>query len=161
MLSVAAARARADHIGRVATAAFAGRPWCEPPAVSQQVVDRLLLDSDSRGFRCVTAEVDGVLVGFAWRRSGWSLATLAGAPVRGLTPVEVCELAVDPRWRGRRIGAALHDTLLAGTSTSAWLATHPAAQPALALYRSRGWQAVRLLTRPWVTMTRLVMQRRP
>jgi ribosomal protein S18 acetylase RimI-like enzyme len=161
LLPVAALRTRVEQIGNVAATVFAARPWCEPPAASRQLVDRLLLDSTARGFRCVTAEIGGTVVGFAWCRTGWSLANLGGQPVRGPTPVEVRELAVDPRWRGHRIGVALHDLLLTGTSTTAWLTTHPDAHPALALYRSRGWQAVRLVTPPQVVFTRLVMQRRP
>ncbi|HSV65685.1 MAG TPA: GNAT family N-acetyltransferase [Mycobacteriales bacterium] len=154
------ARGLVGELAVLAAAVFAGPPWCEPPAVSAELVAaRLQVDSRSAGFGCVVAEAGGELVGFAWRRTAWALATLGGRPACGQPPVELRELAVHPRWHGHRIGAGLHDALLAGSTSPAWLVTHPAAQAALGLYRRRGWQVVRLLSYP-PTKTRLLMHKR-
>jgi ribosomal protein S18 acetylase RimI-like enzyme len=56
---------------------------------------------------------------------------------------EFVELAVRPDHRRRGIGAALHDALLDGLDApTAVLSTQVDNEPALALYRGRGWEIV-------------------
>lgn len=104
-------------------------------------------------YRLVTAESDGVLVGFAWGYTGrpgqfWSdfvLRTLgaAAAPWVG-GHLEFVELAVDPGSQGRGIGGLLHDAMLEGLPHDRALlgTTDDADAPTYSLYRSRGWQVI-------------------
>jgi ribosomal protein S18 acetylase RimI-like enzyme len=56
---------------------------------------------------------------------------------------ELVELAVRPDLRRRGIGGRLHDALLAGVDApTAVLSTEVANEPAIGLYRGRGWQVV-------------------
>jgi ribosomal protein S18 acetylase RimI-like enzyme len=107
------------------------------------------------GFRLATAREGGALVGFAWGYTGsrgeyWPDLVLSTLPaldnwVGG--HFELVELAVLPEHRGRGAGRRLHDALLDGLPhTRALLATEAdEADPAVRLYRSRGWEQLGLL----------------
>jgi ribosomal protein S18 acetylase RimI-like enzyme len=97
------------------------------------------------------AELDSVVVGFAWGYIGehgqyWpdlvsrSLGAAAAGWVGG--HFEFVELAVSPKVRGRGVGGALHDHLLDGVPHQRALLGTSAdgADPAVRLYRSRGWR---------------------
>jgi GNAT superfamily N-acetyltransferase len=58
--------------------------------------------------------------------------------------LELVHLAVDPTARGRGVGGAIHDTLLADrTARAAVLTVDLRASPARALYGQRGWRPLR------------------
>jgi len=158
-----AANRRAQTLAAVAVSAFAGSPWNEPPSRARTVINRMLDDASRSGFVVALAITAGAagLAGFAYGLPRWDLAALAGQRPQpeGQPPFEFCELAVRPAARGRGTGAALHDAIVAVSGPQRrWLATHTAARPALSLYRSRGWQAARLVPgadgTPRVLMTR-------
>ena len=104
-------------------------------------------------FRCIAAQVGGVLVGFAYGFrtfvadpwNGWyeevlrSVGPIASERwIRG--QFAVGWFAVRPDHQGRGIGACLHDTLIASVEeTRWWLVTHDLDTPARRLYQRRGW----------------------
>ena len=107
------------------------------------------------GFRFV-AEHDGegrlagLAYGYRGRAGDWwhDLVAAAAGPeleARWLGPghFEFVELAVRADLRRRGIGGRLHDALLGGLDApTAVLSTERSNEPALALYRGRGWQVV-------------------
>ena len=159
-----AATGLAQALAAVAVAAFAGPPWNEPPGQARAMADQLLGDTSRSGFVLALAVTAGGadLAGFAYGLPRWQLAALAGQrpePARQ-PPFEFCEIAVLPAARGRGTGAALHDAIVAVSGPQRrWLATHTAAAPALSLYRSRGWQATRLVPGPGDGTPRVLMTR--
>jgi ribosomal protein S18 acetylase RimI-like enzyme len=107
------------------------------------------------GFRFVAEEHgSGKLAGIAYGYRGapgqWWHDLVAAAldgegRARWLAPghFELVELAVRPDLRRRGIGGRLHDALLAGLDArAAVLSTEVDNEPAIALYRGRGWQVV-------------------
>lgn len=106
-------------------------------------------------FRLATARDKDRLVGFAWGYTGhrgefWPDLVLRTLPE--LRPwvgghFELVELAVLPSWRRRGSGAALHDALLDGLPHDRGLLSTDAddRDPAVRLYRSRGWRRLGLL----------------
>lgn len=122
--------------------------WPEVP------LDEMLARHAERdGFRLV-AEHDeqGNLAGIAYGYHGapgqwWHdhVAAAMGAEdrARWLAPghFELVELAVRPDLRRRGLGARLHDAVLEGERTAV-LSTQLNNEPALSLYRLRGWQIV-------------------
>lgn len=112
------------------------------------------------GFRLATAYDVGTMCGFGWcyvgdRGQYWPDLVVEALP-RGLTDLwvgdhlELVELAVDPDSRGAGIGGRLHDLLMAerGHRRALLGTTADEADPAVLLYRARGWQTLgRLSTR--------------
>lgn len=107
------------------------------------------------GFRFVTEhDPDGRLAGMAYGYQGsageWWHDLVSGAMdeaarARWLRPghFEFVELAVRPDRRRRGIGGRLHDALLTGLEApTAVLSTEVENEPAIALYRGRGWEVV-------------------
>jgi ribosomal protein S18 acetylase RimI-like enzyme len=139
------------ELADLASAVYPAPPWRATPTGVTRLVDRLADDSARCGFVLVLAhDAQHNLVGFAYGRPARHLAALAGRPPTTTPlPFELRELAVAPRACGHGVGSALHDTLTAATPPGPrWLITHPHAAPALALYRSRGWQTARILPAP-------------
>jgi ribosomal protein S18 acetylase RimI-like enzyme len=110
---------------------------------------------EREGFRFVAEhDEDGRLAGLAYGYRGeagqWWHDLVAEAMdeqarAHWLAPghFELVELAVRPDLRRRGIGGRLHDALLEGLdSPAAVLSTEVDNEPALALYRGRGWQVV-------------------
>ena len=96
------------------------------------------------------------MVGFAWGYFGqrgqyWSdLAADALSPDVGSRWVgghfEFVELAVLPKRRGQGLGQALHDQMLDGVDRRCLLSTSDDPDdPAVRLYRRRGWQKLGVL----------------
>ena len=157
-LDPAAVLEQAANLIAIAVAVFTAPPWNEPPALAARAALRLLTDSAHGGFTAAVATREADLCGFAYGVRSRHLETLAGAAPSPLVPFELRELATDPRHRGTGIGAQLHDAIAQRTvGTPGWLTTHPAARPALNLYRSRGWSTAALLYGP--ETPRLLMRR--
>jgi len=152
-------------LAQVAIAAFAGPPWNEPAARARLAIDRMLTDAGSGGTFVLALAFTGAapdLAGFAYGLRRWHLPALAGQLPAGPgdPPFELCELAVRPAARGQGAGAALHQAILTVSGPRPrWLATHPAARPALALYRTRGWRTAHLVPGPDHDSVRLLMTR--
>ena len=106
------------------------------------------------GFRFLTARAGDGLVGLVygylggpnqWWHDRVSAAMNDQQHRRWLAPghFELVELHVHPDWRRRGLGGRLHDAVLDGLdSRTAVLSTQTDNDPALALYRGRGWQVV-------------------
>jgi ribosomal protein S18 acetylase RimI-like enzyme len=137
------ALARRDELAEV---------WTE---VMPERLDEILPRHATRdGFRFLVAEEEGMLAGFAYGYLGepgqwWhdivAAAMTAEQRQRWVAPghFEFVELHVRRDLRRRGIGAALHDALLDGLSSrTAVLSTQTDNDPALALYRGKGWQLV-------------------
>lgn len=107
------------------------------------------------GFRLVLALDDDLVLGFAWGYRGargqyWPDLVARTLPAVGAEWVgdhfEFVELAVQPAARQQGIGRRLHDALLNGLTGRALLGTSvDDADPAVRLYRSRGWRTLGLL----------------
>lgn len=122
------------------------------------------------GFRLVAALAGESLVGFAYGYVGergqyWpdQVAEALGEDVAATWVgghFEFVELAVLPAFRGRGLGAALHDVLLEDApGDRAMLSTADIPDdPAVRLYASRGWRKLGNLT-PDVQVMGLVMRR--
>lgn len=107
------------------------------------------------GFRLTVALDNEQLVGFAWGYRGdhgqfWpdlvarTLPDVAAEWIGG--HFEFVELAVAPAARGRGVGHRLHDALLEELTGRALLGTSSNDDdPAVRLYRSRGWRTLGLL----------------
>lgn len=124
--------------------------------VTEGRVDEILPRHAARdGFALVAAVDEGRLVGFAYGYRGapgqwWNDAVAAAMTrrerSRWLPPghLELAELHVARDRRREGIGARLHDALLAAfpDAPTAVLSTQAANEPALVLYRERGWDVV-------------------
>jgi ribosomal protein S18 acetylase RimI-like enzyme len=107
------------------------------------------------GFRFVAEDDEsgrlaGIAYGYRGEAGQWwhdtvSAAMDEAARSRWLGPdhFELVELAVRPDLRLRGLGGRLHDALLAGLDApAAVLSTEVDNEPAIALYRGRGWEVV-------------------
>lgn len=125
------------------------------PAASRARVEEILPRHPAReGFRFLAAEDEGRMLGFSYGYFGGaeqSWHDLVAAEMTdeqkehwvGPGHFEFVELHVRPDHRRQGIGGALHDALLSGLeSRTAVLSTQADNEPALALYRGRGWQVV-------------------
>ena len=140
------ARALADEVTGLAAAAFGAPPWNERPAHARQLTSRMLADAGHPVFTLAFAFSGRgpALAGFGYGvpRWPWLDAAAAGLARGDAEPFEFCELAVLPSARGRGAGRALHDAVIdASGPRQRWLVTHPAARPAVSLYRAGGWHA--------------------
>lgn len=139
-------------------------PWRRPleelwvevwPATRRERLDDIFPRHAGRpGFRLVVAREGRRLLGLAygylgapgqWWHDRVAAAMTAAQRERWLQPghFELAELMVSPHARRHGVGAALHDAVLEGlASPTALLSTQPDNEPALALYRTRGWKVV-------------------
>lgn len=119
----------------------------------ETVWDRHRLRAD---YRLVIAAAGVTCLGFAWGYTGvvgqyWPDRVLAALGEDGSAWVgghfEFVELAVGPGARGQGLGGRLHDQLLADLPHSRALLGTSADErdPAVRLYRSRGWRQLGLL----------------
>ena len=129
-----------------------GEIW---PDASRSRIDEILPRHVERdGFRFFGAFVDDELVGFVygylgaagqWWHDRVAAALGAEGSDRWLAPghFEFTELHVRAEFRRRGIGGKLHDTVLDGLDApTAVLSTQTDNEPALALYRARGWRVI-------------------
>jgi ribosomal protein S18 acetylase RimI-like enzyme len=126
-----------------------------PGTPRERFDDILPRHAGRQGFRAVIADDEaGQLVGLAYGYTGapgqwWHDIVSAGmgeeAAARWLGPghFELVELMVAPAARGHGLGGRLHDSIVGGlAATTAVLSTQTDNEPALALYRRRGWELV-------------------
>ncbi|MBB2913436.1 ribosomal protein S18 acetylase RimI-like enzyme [Streptosporangium becharense] len=129
-------------------AAFTPPPWHETPDQIEGFVRRLPQLAGKPGFRCVIARVDGEPAGFTCGFAcpdPWPADRLYGHIADALgerLPIltgrsELHELAVDPRFTRRGVGAALVERFTAAGPS--WLVTSPEADAAVRLYERLGW----------------------
>lgn len=140
--------ALAEHLRAIAQSVFTAPPWSEDPGRARTTTERLLSDAAQPGFMLAVAEHGPHITGFAYGCPGRGLAWYASHPdATGTTePFELRELAVLSHARGHGTGAALHDAVMTtAEGRPCWLTTDAHALPAVALYRSRGWQTMHLL----------------
>lgn len=160
--------------GAEAAAAFRERVLALWPQVFEPVADehqwreRFWEQHRTRhGFRLVTAAEGDLLRGFGWGYTGengqwWSDMVGEALGGRGTDWVgghfELVELAVRPDDRGRGLGGALHDALLADLPHSRALLQTDADPRGSGhrLYRARGWQVLGDLTAQKVVMGKLL-----
>lgn len=125
------------------------------PEASRDRVSEILPRHASRdGFRFIGAFEDEHLVGFVYGYRGaagqwWhdrvasALGAAGAAGWLGPGHFELTELHVAAEHRRRGIGGALLDAVLAGLDApTAVLSTQTDNEPALALYRQRGWDVI-------------------
>jgi ribosomal protein S18 acetylase RimI-like enzyme len=115
---------------------------------SRQLTRQLLADSRRPAFALALAFAGRgpALAGFAYGLRRWPYPAAGDDHAFPRTePFELCELAVRPAAQGRGAGRALHDAILAASGPQPrWLVTHPAAHPAVRLYRASGWHTRRV-----------------
>jgi GNAT superfamily N-acetyltransferase len=149
------ARDRIPAAREIFAAVFAEPPYLEGPEDVATWLDDLAEHLTCTGFQLVLASVDGQPVGFAygyritpdtWRWQNFVAPFAAAMPEEGVRSGRIfvlMEFAVLAGWRGRGVGRALHDRLLAQSSERlAHLTVHAAAKIAQAAYRSWGWVTV-------------------
>lgn len=147
LLDGAAAAPYADRIFGLYDAVFGRFP--DKADWRAQLFDR---DRAREGYRLTVALDSDRVVGFAWGYRGergqhWPdlvARTLPELPAEWVRDhFELVELAVDPGARREGIGGALHDALLDGLTGRALLGTTLLPDdPALRLYKSRGWSTL-------------------
>jgi GNAT superfamily N-acetyltransferase len=111
-------------------------------------VDRTTRQAGQDGFGGVLARVGGTLVGFAFGvplpPGGWWGGRAEPPPMEILAAPKfaVIEIDVAEPWRGRGIGRALHDRLLADRPEPYAILTTAPGRPARAMYARWGWVPV-------------------
>jgi ribosomal protein S18 acetylase RimI-like enzyme len=125
-----------------------------PETTDERFAEILPRHAGRRGFRFLAAQADDALVAFAYGYLGgpgewWHDRVAADlGPERAhrwLPPghFEFGELQVHPSFRRTGLGARLHDALLEGLeSPTAVLSTQRDNEPAISLYRGRGWEVI-------------------
>ncbi|MFI6482782.1 GNAT family N-acetyltransferase [Nonomuraea sp. NPDC050663] len=119
--------------------AFVQPPWNESPEEIAAFTARFEEHRALPGFLCRMAWVDGELAGFTYGFDTLTDSRIYPKLGRDLSDrFELRELAVDPRFGGRGVGAALMTDLLTAAGP-AWLLTRSDAVPAVKLYTRLGW----------------------
>jgi len=156
------ARGLVAELTEVAVSAFGEPPWNESAVQAGQLTGRLVADAEEPGFALAFAfyGAGSGVAGFAYGLNRRPAARY-GIPGTGDgPPFELCELAVRSAARGRGTGRRLHDAVLDVSGPQPrWLVTHPAAVPAVTLYRAAGWRARGLVPGAADGLPRMVMTR--
>jgi GNAT superfamily N-acetyltransferase len=140
-----------DELVAVYRSAFQPAPYHETDVdVLRFAASTLPRHAERRGFRLVVARDEGDVVGFGYGYTSapgqwWHdrVVEALGDPAREalVGAFELVTLAVLSDRRGRGIGGALHDRLLAGAQRAA-LSTLDADTPARSLYERRSWRTL-------------------
>ena len=168
-----ATAAISDQLVDVYRAAMGAAPFHETEVETGWFAEELAGELTEPGFRCwVAQDDDGRVAGFAYGiptpeipPDGWYglLRDAVGQGPDGAGrwlegQFAVVWIAVHPDRRGRGIGRALLERLLAGAGTDrAWLVTHDLDTPARALYRSLGFQELGRGPLGWHDAERVVL----
>lgn len=146
----------ADPLEELYLEAFSREPHHDRSALARAWArEQLPRHADRPGFRMLVAEARDDLAGFAYGFTGvpgqWWTDTVRAVltdeeRARWLQGhFELAELAVAPGLQQRGIGGALHDALLhRRPERTAALSAQDANDRALAFYRHRGWNALRV-----------------
>jgi ribosomal protein S18 acetylase RimI-like enzyme len=160
-----------DQLVAVYRAAMGAPPFGETEVETGWFAQELADELTEPGYRCwVASDDDGQVAGFAYGiptpeipPDGWygSLREAVGpdGAEQWLTgQFAVVWIAVRPERRGRGLGRALLERLLAGAGTErAWLVTHDLDTPARALYRSLGFRELGRGPLGWHDAERVVL----
>ena len=144
---------RAEFV-RVHGDVFGAPPYHESPLAIREFGKRLQLHAEAEGFRAVAAFAADAIIGFAYGAASqpgqWWHDVVRYALGPDLAEYwfadafEMVELALLSPYRGRGMGGALHDALVAGLSERTAIAsTFLDDGPAMTLYRRRGWVVLR------------------
>ncbi len=144
---------RSDELVEIYAESFSQPPWSEEASRVEMFRRHIPTYSKRKDFTAVFAEGDGRIMGFAmgarltpaawWWKDVASKLSASQVETWLTDCYELIEIAVRPNVQGKGIGAGLHDRLFEKVTTkTALLSTHPKAERALALYRSRGWQVL-------------------
>ena len=139
---------RAAELEAVYAEVYREPPYEEGPEMAAEFVQRLADQRMQQGFSMAIADAaDGSLVGFAYGLTfppdrWWRHAGSEPDLTKNQSKFAIMEFAVRPRWRGKRIGSALMEAILADRKEPvATLCANPIAA-ANKIYRSWGWQFV-------------------
>lgn len=133
--------------------AFSGPPYSQGTKGKRAFARRFPGHARNEGFRCLVAEDDGEILGFAYgftnRPGQWWHGQIAPAMEEaGLSAwledaFALTELAVASGARGRGVGAMLHDGILENLPhRRALLSTHRERTVARDMYDRRGWNVL-------------------
>lgn len=159
-----------EQVTGLYAAVFAEPPYEEGPEDVENFRELLAVELPQPGFRLVTAEMDGELVGFAY---GYSLRAAtrwwddiapppppAFAAERDGRTFVVKELAIAAPCRRKGVGRRLHDELLdRRPEERATLTARPDAAPAMTAYESWGWSRLGVIRPGTDGVTYVVMVR--
>ncbi len=153
------ALARAEALAACYRAAFTAPGYDETDDdVTRFATEQLPTHAAREGCRLVAALGDDDVVrgfgyGYTGERGQWWSDHVVGAVPSEVADAwvgghfELVEMATEPAYQGRGIGAQVHDALLAGLPHDrALLGTYPDERPAVRLYRSRGWRRLASLS---------------
>jgi GNAT superfamily N-acetyltransferase len=160
-----------DRLVAVYRAAFAPAPFLETDVEAGWFAQELATELELDGFRCCVARQGEDLGGFAhgfdtpatlpsasWYSSLLDAVGPEAAERWVLGQFAVGWLAVRPAWQGQGLGRRLFRRVLAGTAKRrAWLVAHDLDSPAMALYRSLGWQEIGRGPLGWHEAERVVL----
>lgn len=132
---------------------FTRPPYNEGEEDVEAFSEKLDRHSARGGFRLCAAREEGEIVGFSYGfdggRNGWTRSIIEPLLTDEETErwladyFEFVELAVASEARGRGVGGRLHDELLSGVAhRRAALFAIEDAEPAMGLYRKRGWRTI-------------------
>lgn len=143
-----AARDRVGDLRRVYEIVYAEPPYRQGPEDADEFEDRFARQSEQDGFRLVIAVAGGRVVGFCYTiglpAGRWWRGAQQDPPAElvDADKVAVVELVLLSPYRGRGLGRALLDEVLAGRPERwATLLAEPDA-PARAIYAHWGWEKV-------------------
>ena len=158
--SVRADAALREQLAEVYADAFSGPPYGGTLEQARTwAAERLVVQLGYPAFQLVTAERGGRLIGFGYGVLGGEDQWFTQM-IRARLPADVAqtwlgghgelvELAVRGEARGNGLGGALHDAVVADLrdagARTALLVADARAEPARALYASRGWQDIAVL----------------
>lgn len=132
---------------------FSGPPYYEPESSASAFVERLQDQTDREGWRLLTAEQNGRLLGFVYgyisRPGQWWHDRVTPALEPGLVEqwfknsFVLVEFAVRPSAQGQGVGSRLYDAIHNDVpQPMALTMTNQDENPAVNFYLNRGWQVL-------------------
>lgn len=142
-----------NRIAEIYGAAFSRPPYSQGEEGIRVFAQRFPRHTRNDGFRCLVAEEDGRVLGFAYGFTDkpgqwWHEQVAPTMKEAGLSrwledAFVLNELAVVPEAQGRGVGSRLHDAILDGLPRRrALLSTHRKKTVARRMYDRRGWSVM-------------------